>query len=31
MKSALPFIDVQQGLCEGERGTFESQQVIDRR
>ncbi len=30
MKTALLVIDVQQGLCEGNHGTFESQLVIDR-
>lgn len=30
MKTALLVIDVQQGLCEGEHGVFESQQVIGR-
>jgi nicotinamidase-related amidase len=30
MNTALLVIDVQQGLCEGEHGAFESQQVIAR-
>ena len=30
MKTALLVIDVQQGLCEGEHNTFESQRVIER-
>jgi nicotinamidase-related amidase len=30
MTTALLVIDVQQGLCEGEHGAFESQQVIER-
>ena len=30
MKTALLVIDVQQGLCEGEHGAFESSQVIAR-
>ncbi|MGE5339759.1 MAG: cysteine hydrolase family protein [Gemmatimonadota bacterium] len=30
MKTALVVIDVQRGLCEGERPAFEAQQVIER-